>query len=73
MIRVSELQQNHQKDRLQAVVPTIHKVSQEQIVDIRTIPTHFKEFDQIVELAVDVSANLRSDLILSLTVIGVCK
>ena len=73
VIRVTKLQQNHQKDCLQAIVPTVHKVSQKQIVDIGTIPTHFKEFDQIVELTVNISANLCSDFILSLTVIGVCK
>lgn len=42
---------------LHAVMPSIDVVPHEQIVGLRYFPSYFKEFHEIVKLAVDISAN----------------
>ena len=57
-VRPSHLQCNQQCGRLHGVVPTIHVVSHEEIVCVGTVATDEEEFFQIIELPVNVSADL---------------
>lgn len=57
-VRVAQLQREQQQEGLHAVVPTIHVVSHEEIVCVGTVATDEEEFFQIIELPVNVSADL---------------
>ena len=54
---VSDLERHQESHRLHGVVASVDVVTHEQVVVVRDLPTNFEKFFQIVELAVDVTAN----------------
>ena len=58
---VSHLQADHQRHRLHRIVPSVHIVSQKQEVRVGRIAGDTEEFEKIVELAVDVTADCDGD------------
>mmetsp|Transcript_21021 Transcript_21021/g.45841 ORF Transcript_21021/g.45841 Transcript_21021/m.45841 type:complete len:313 (+) Transcript_21021:273-1211(+) len=52
---IPDLEGQEQQKGFHAVVAPVHKVSQKNVVDVRAFAPHPKEFQQIVELAVNVS------------------
>ena len=55
-IRIPHLQTQQQQKALQRIEAAVHKVAHEQVVGVRDVAAHAKQFHQVVELAVDVAA-----------------
>lgn len=55
---VAHLQAQQEKERFDAVVPTINVIAHEQIVGAGTVPSHEKQLSQVIELAVNITTNL---------------
>jgi hypothetical protein len=49
-IRIPHFQSKKQQERFHAVETTIHEISHEQIVRLRTIPSHAEQLGKIVKL-----------------------
>mmetsp|Transcript_25081 Transcript_25081/g.45376 ORF Transcript_25081/g.45376 Transcript_25081/m.45376 type:complete len:216 (+) Transcript_25081:402-1049(+) len=58
-IGIAYLQSEEEEEGFDAVVAAVDEVSEEEVVFVGTFTSDFEEFDQVVELAVDVSAYLR--------------
>lgn len=54
---VTDFQRQEEDKGFNAVQSTIYKISEEEVGDVRGIPSDFEEFQKIVELSVDVSAD----------------
>ena len=52
------LQSQKEEKGLDTVVSSIHKISQEKVIRVRAFTPYFEKFNQIVELSVDIAANL---------------
>lgn len=61
-IGVSDFECQEQEERLHAVKPSVDKISQEQVVCPRTIPSHIEQFLQVIELPVYVAADCHGRL-----------
>ena len=59
MRRVLCLEEQKQREDLEAVVPSVHEVAEKDVAGIRHLAARLKELEQIVELAMDVAANLQ--------------
>lgn len=59
LIRVADFERQEKEEGFNAVVSTIDKVTQEEVVGLGNIAPHFEELHQVVELTMDISANLR--------------
>lgn len=59
LIRVANFQRQEKEEGFNAVVATIDKVAQEEVVCLGNIAPHFEELHQVVELTMDIPANLR--------------
>ena len=57
-VRVANFQAEEQQARLHTVIATIHIIPHKEVVYTGTIPANTEKLAQIVELAVDVAANL---------------
>mmetsp|Transcript_2475 Transcript_2475/g.5709 ORF Transcript_2475/g.5709 Transcript_2475/m.5709 type:complete len:382 (+) Transcript_2475:167-1312(+) len=55
-VGISYLQREEEKESFDTVVTTVDEVSEEEVVFVGTFASDFKEFDQVVELAMDISA-----------------
>lgn len=55
---VSNLEAEEEADSFEGVVASIHVISQEEIVSIGDIPSDSEEFHEVVELPVDVTADV---------------
>ena len=58
LVRVLDLQREQQADRLDALPPPIHVVSQKQVVGLGRQSSVFEEPQHVVVLSVDVAADL---------------
>jgi len=58
--RVSDLEGQKKKEGLNGVAASVDKVSHEEIVRVWALSSHLEKLFQIVELTVDVTANLKS-------------
>eukprot|EP00968_Pinguiococcus_pyrenoidosus_P018168 scaffold1867_cov247-Pinguiococcus_pyrenoidosus.AAC.5 len=56
-LREAHFESDEKGHRLDAVVSSIHVVSQKQVVGVRGMPPNAKELHQIVKLAVDVATD----------------
>jgi hypothetical protein len=56
-ILIANLQRDKKRDCFDRVVATINIVAHEKIVSIRTVATNTEKFNQIMELAMNVSTN----------------
>ena len=56
-VPVPNFECDEQRNRLDAVVAAVHVVAHEQVVGFRRRAADFEEFDEIVELSVNVSAD----------------
>lgn len=56
--RILHFERQQQEKGFHTVVPSVHVVSQEQVVRVRDFPPYFEQFDQVVELTVDIPADL---------------
>jgi hypothetical protein len=57
-VGISHLESEEEQERLDGVVAAIDKVAEEEVVFVGAFAAHFEEFDEVVELSVDVSAYL---------------
>ena len=57
-VRVSNLQSEEKEKCLNTVITSINIVAQKQIIRIRTVSAESKEFQDVVELAMNISTNL---------------
>lgn len=55
------LQQEEQGEHFQAVVPSIHKVPQEDVAGVGHLASSVKELEHVMKLAMDVAAYLQKD------------
>jgi hypothetical protein len=62
ILRVLDLVREQQADGLQAVLPTVHIVPQKQVVRLGGVATVLEQPQQIVILAVQISADLHRRL-----------
>jgi len=58
MIWKPRLEQHQQRERLQAVVSSVHEISHEYITGARDFPSSLEKLQQIMELTMDVPAYL---------------
>jgi len=56
-VAVTHLQGDQQSHRLHRVVATIHVVTHEEVVGVWGLASNFEKFFQVVELAVNITAN----------------
>lgn len=56
-ILVPDFECKHEADGLYRVIASIDIVSEEQVVGVGNGPSDFEQLDQVVELAVDVTAD----------------
>jgi hypothetical protein len=54
---VSHLQGHQQRDSLDRVIPSVHEISHEEVVGERRVASNGEEFNQVMQLSVDVSAD----------------
>ena len=59
-IGISHLERQQQEEGLDGVVAAIDEVAEEEVVGVGTLAPHLEELDQVVELAVDVAADLEA-------------
>ena len=59
-LRIPHFQSEKQEEGLHTVVASVHKVPHEEIVGFWALPSHLEELHQVIELAVNVSADLNS-------------
>lgn len=57
-IGVSHFQCQKQQKGLNTIVSSINEVSKEEVIGIRALAAHLEEFNQIIELTMDVTADL---------------
>jgi len=57
-VGVAHLEREQQQERLDAVVAAVHKVAQEDVVRVGALAAHLEQLNQVVELPVDVAADL---------------
>ena len=57
MLRIFRFQRQQPRPRLQAVVSSVNKIPQENVVSVGQFASRHKEFFQIIKLAVDVATN----------------
>ncbi len=55
---VLNFQSQQKEEGFDTVVTSVDIVSQEEVVGVGDFPTNFEQFNQVVELSMDVSANL---------------
>ena len=58
-IGIANLQGQQQKERFHAEMTSVDIITQKQVVCIRTVTSNREQFQHIIELAVNVSANLQ--------------
>ena len=56
-VRVAHFERDEQRDRLDRVVAAVDVVTHEQVVRVGRLATDLEELEQVVELAVDVTAD----------------
>lgn len=56
-IRVANLEANEQRHRLHRVVASVHVVTHEEVVGVWRLAPDFKKLDQVVKLAMNVTAD----------------
>mmetsp|Transcript_11852 Transcript_11852/g.34208 ORF Transcript_11852/g.34208 Transcript_11852/m.34208 type:complete len:246 (+) Transcript_11852:453-1190(+) len=56
-VRVSDLQAHEHRDRFYGVVPSVHVISHEQVVCVRSAAADAKQLHQVVPLAMNVTAH----------------
>ena len=71
-VRVANLEAEEQQARLHTVIATIHVIAHKEVVYAGTVPTNTEKLAEIVELAVDVAANLDRQKRSGTTVTGDC-
>ena len=57
---VSHLKGKEQKEGLYGVVATINEVAHEEVVGVGALASHLEQLHQVIELTVDVTANLKT-------------
>ena len=57
-VRVPNLECKEQQERLDGVKAAVNEVAHEQVVSARALASNLEEFHQVVELTVNVSADL---------------
>ena len=57
-IRISNLQGQQQEECLHAIISAVHKITEKQIISVRTFTSDLEQLDQIVKLTMDVSTYL---------------
>jgi hypothetical protein len=55
------LESQKQKKSFHAVISSVYEVSEEQVIRPGTLSSHFEQLDEVVELAVDIAANLQKE------------
>merc|ERR1719422_243382 len=56
-ICIPHFEGQQQQKCFDAVEPAIHKIAHEQVVRVWAVPSNLEQFDQIIELPVDVTAD----------------
>lgn len=56
-VREADFKRNEQRHCLNTVVATINVITHEQVVCIRGLSTNLEQFTQVMELAVNITAN----------------
>ena len=59
---VSYLESQEEKEGLNRAVASIHEIPHEKVVGIRALSSDLEELHQIVELSVDVTADLHHEI-----------
>ena len=62
----SRLEQHQQRKRLQAIVASIHEISQENVARLWDFSSSPKELQEVMELPMDVSTHLQSTPVMPL-------
>lgn len=57
LVRIPSLKRHKKCKRLEAVIPTIHKVSHKNIICRGKFPSYLKKFQQIIELTMNVTTD----------------
>jgi len=57
-VGVPDLEGHEEQEGLDAVEATVHEVTHEEVVGLGALSSHIEELNQVVELTVNVSANL---------------
>ena len=57
--RVAHLKSQEEEECLDGVVATIHEVAHEEIVGVGALAAHLEQLHQVIELTMDVTANLQ--------------
>jgi len=57
-LRITHLEGKKKKKRLNTVIASIDEVTHEQVVCIRALSSNFEKLFEVIELAVNVSADL---------------
>jgi len=60
VLRVTHLESKQQQEGLHGVEAPIYEIAHEQIICARTVVAHSEQFHQIVELTMDITANLQN-------------
>lgn len=62
-VRVADFQGKEEEEGLDAVEPAVDEVPKEEVAGLWNIAAYFEELLQVVELAVDVTANLSRECV----------
>lgn len=58
VLRIFDLVAKEEQDGLETLLPSVHVISQEEVVRRRREPTHFEQPDEVRVLPMDVTDNL---------------